>query len=153
MTTGGNDIVIHLQKMEVFDDALRGEVIVGTDVSLQEVVADTAGSKGFYHYGNRFCLADGISDLDFALIGITATDNIPCNLTCHVGSGAVNFGRVFAGEGTSTDPADTAVGVTGEFSSGHSAVSLGTADDKTSGRIDEFFKVCVQTILRTCLVP
>ena len=113
------------------------------------MVADTAGSKGFYHYGNRFSLADCISDLDFALIGITAPDDIPCDLTCHVGSGAVNLGRVFAGEGTASDPADTAVGVTGEFSSGHAAVSLGTADDETPGGIDELLKVCVQTILRS----
>ena len=50
---------------------------------------------------------------------------------------------------TAANMTDAAVGITGELSAGNAAISERAAEDKSAGRIHEFFKVGIQPILRS----
>ena len=60
---------------------------------------------------------------------------------------AVHLGGILAAHGTATDMSDTTIGITGKLASGDTAVGKRTADDETTGGIDQLLKVGVQAVL------
>ncbi len=56
--------------------------------------------------------------------------------TCSIGAGSVNFCRILPRESTATVAGIAAVGINDNFSACQAAVTMRTADDKSTGRID-----------------
>ena len=149
VSVSGYSIVVHIQQTEVLDDASRREVIVLTDVQIDERLVLLLGAEGLDIHRHRLCHTYGVCDLYFCLVSISGADNISCNLSCHIRAAAVNLTGILTGQRTAADMTDAAISVAGELTSGHTAVSETAADDETSGRIDQLYKVGVQTVVAT----
>jgi hypothetical protein len=66
----------------------------------------------------------------------------------HVAGGAVDLGRVLAGEGAAAVAADAAVGVDDDLAPGQAAIALRSADSEAAGRIDVEDRPLVDQLLR-----
>ena len=66
----------------------------------------------------------------------------------HVGSTAVDFGRVFTTEGTATVSSPATVRIDDDFAASQTAITVRSADDKFPGRIDVILDVFVHQVLR-----
>ena len=88
-------------------------------------------------HGDRVGVTDCVGELDFATFREAGSDDIFCDVASHVGRGAVDLGGVFPGECASPVATGAAVGVDDDFASSEARVALWTADDESSGRVDE----------------
>lgn len=79
MTSGRNHVVIDIQQMQILDDTLWGQVVVGFNILLEEVGTHIVRTEVLNHHGYRFCLSDGIGNLNLALIAVSSGDQIDCN--------------------------------------------------------------------------
>lgn len=103
-------------------------------------------AEGLDIYADRLRHTDGVGDLNLALLSVSGENDIPRNLSSHIGTGTVHLGSVFAAHGTTADMSDAAVSVARQLASGDTAVGKRAADNKTSGGIDQLLKIGVQTI-------
>ena len=74
------------------------------------------------------------------------------NITGCVCSRTIHFCAVFSGECAATVTRHAAVGVHNDLTSGRAAVSVRTADNETSGRIDKEFCILINHLCRQNLV-
>ncbi len=87
-------------------------------------------------HADRFGDANRVSQLNFATFGQAGGNDVLGNVAGHVGSGAVDLGRVLAAESTAAVATPTAVGVDDDLATGQTAVAVRTADDELAGRVD-----------------
>ena len=147
MSVGADRIVVHIQQMKIPHDAPGCQVVVLPDIGADEVRVLLLRAEAVHRHRYRLHNADGVGQLDFTAVCIPGTDDILRNLPRHVRTGAVYLGGVFPGECTAANPADAAVGITGQLPAGHTAVGKRTSHHKPSGRIDELFKVTFDPVL------
>src|SRR5690606_24921701 len=80
--------------------------------------------------------ADGVAELDRALVGQTRGDDVLRQIARDIGRGAVHFRRVLAGEGAAAVRGRAAIGVDDDLAPGQAAVAVRPADHELAGRID-----------------
>ena len=68
-------------------------------------------AEGLDIYADRLRHTDGVGDLNLALLSVSGENDIPRNLSSHIGTGTVHLGSVFAAHGTTADMSDAAVSV------------------------------------------
>lgn len=115
MSVGGHGVVVHILKMELFNDSARGQVVLRLDEISQHIVAELAGSECVHRNGDRLRNADGIGDLYFAAMCVVCGNDVAGNLPRHIRAGAVNLGGVFAGESAAAMTAYAPVAVRDDF--------------------------------------
>ncbi len=115
-------------------------------------VVDGAGAEGINVDAHRKRVTDGVGELHFALRGEAGCNDVFRDPATHVGGAAIHFGRIFAGEGTTTVTAHAAVAIDDDFTAGEAAVTLRTANDELASRIDEIFGVLREHVLRQHLL-
>ena len=147
MTVSTALVVIYIQQSQPLDDTLRGQVIAVMDVGFDEVKGLVRRTETLHRHTDWLYHADGVSQLDFALVCVARLHDVFGDLPSHVCCGAVHLGRVFATQCTATHSSNAAVGITCQLASGHTTVSVTAAQHKTAGRIDQLRKVTVQTVL------
>ena len=140
------------EEVELLDDVSWLEGEHGEDGVEDFVVADGAGAEGVDVDTDGKGVTDGVGELDFALGGETGGDDVFGDPAAHVGGAAVDFGGVFAGEGTTAVTAHAAVAVDDDFTAGEARVTLRTADDEFAGGVDEVLGVLGQHVLRQDLL-
>src|SRR3989339_421585 len=94
---------------------------------------------GVYHYGYRFCNADGVSKLHRAFVGQACADDVFGYVASHVAGAAVNLRRILAGERAAAVRGHSAVCINYDFASRHACVGLRAAYDELAGRVNEVF--------------
>ncbi len=148
VTVVGGLRVDRAEEVELLHDVgwLEGEDLQHSVEDL--VVADGAGAKAVDVDAHRKRVTDGVGELHFALRGEAGGDDVLGDPATHVGSAAIHFGRVFAGEGTTTVTAHAAVAIDDDFTAGEAAVTLRTANDELASRIDEILGVLGEHVLR-----
>ncbi len=92
--------------------------------------------QSIYNDNGSF-FADGVGNLQQTLVGNSGGNDILCQIAHHVSCRTVNLAGIFSRKSSAAVRRITAVGVGDNFASGKAAVTVGTADDKTSGRIDQ----------------
>ena len=86
--------------------------------------------------GQRLRNTDRVGELDRAAVGKFGGDDILGQITCGVGGGTVDFGRVLARKCAAAVRRRAAVGIDDNLPSGQSGVPIRAADDESPGRID-----------------
>ena len=117
-----------------------------SSVSLR--VAQLAGAEGFDEHADGLGHADGVGELDFGLVGEAGGHDVLGDVAGNVGSGAVDLGRIFAGECAAAVTAHAAVGVHDDLAAGEAGIAHGSADDEAASGIDVVLGVFVEPLLR-----
>src|SRR5690606_41858445 len=95
---------------------------------------DLLGAEGIDEAANRVDLADGVGDLYLGAVGEAGRDDVLGHPAGRVRGGAVDLGRVLAGEGAAAVPGVAAVGVDDDLAAGQAGVAHRHADLARPGR-------------------
>ncbi len=125
------------EQVELFDDRSRAHVEFAHDVALEFLLVHDARTEGVDVHANRLGNADGIGELDLTTSGQARRHDVLRDVTCIVGGGAIDLGRILAAEGTATMAAHAAVGIDDDLATCETRVTHRPADDETTGRVHE----------------
>ena len=78
-----------------------------------------------------------IAHLHFALAGQTCCHDVFSHITCCVSCGAVDLGGVLTGECATAVTACATIGIDNDLATRQTAIALGSADHKTTSRVDQ----------------
>ena len=98
---------------------------------------DLLGAEGLDEQADRLGLADRVRDLDLAARGEAGGHDVLGDPAHGVGGGAVDLGRVLAGEGAAAVAGHAAVGVDDDLAAGQAGVAHRAADLEAAGRVDQ----------------
>ena len=129
------------------DDSLGCQVVSVTDVLFNKLRRLVFRTEALNAHAHGLCYPDGVCQLDFTLVSVPSLHDVLGNAARHVRTAAVHLRGVFAGQRTTTDPADAAVGIARQLPAGHATVGKRATDDKTASRVDQLLEVTVQSIL------
>lgn len=118
---------------EAFDDGSGAAVELGGEAGGEGVVAGAASIDVPGHGPGD---ADGVGDLNLGGGGEAFADELARDPAGEVGGGAINLGRVFAGEGSAAVAGVATIGIHNYLTPGEAAVALGAAYDKFAGGVD-----------------
>ena len=104
-------------------------------------------AKALHRHTDWLYHADGVSQLNFALVSVARLHDVLGNLSRHVCCGAIHFGGVFPAQSAATHTTDTAVGIARQFPTSHTTVGVAAAQHESTGRIDQLREVTIQTVL------
>ena len=124
-------------ELQFLNDTAGSQVAVFPQQGDHFLVCDLAGAIAVDTDGNRLGNADGISQLQLALVGQTGGNQVLGNVAGIVSAGAVHLGGILAGESAAAVSAHAAVGVVDDLTAGEAAVAHGAADDEATGGVDE----------------
>src|ERR1700704_6038298 len=123
MTIGGGAPIDRPVQLERAANVGRCEAEdVGQDL-LELFLVDLAGSVGIDQDRHRVGNADGIGDLDGAALGDAGRDHVLGEIARRIGRGAVDLGRVLAGERAAAVRSVAAVGIDDDLAAGQPAVA------------------------------
>ena len=125
MAVAGGRFVNWAEQVKVFDNAARGEIVAGDStvfivrgfwaVDERDLFGDAIDDNGALE---RLVMADSVGKADEDFMSSSSAKIIDGNAARHIGGGAVDFGRIFAGESATTDWDAGAVIVNNELSTG-----------------------------------
>lgn len=134
MAVTGGGFVDRAEQVEVFDDAARSEIVAGDNavfvvrgfwiVDEWDLFGDAIDDDGALE---RLVVADSVGEADEDFMSSSSAKIIDGNAARHVGGGAVDFGRIFAGESAATNGDARTVIVDDKFAAGESGVGFETA--------------------------
>src|SRR5512139_2195742 len=119
-------------QVEHLDDALGTQVEVALDQLDDLGFGDLAGAEGVDHQRGRASDADRVADLHHAPVGEPGGDDVLRHIAAGVGSGAVDLGRILAGERAAAVRGRAAVGVDDDLAAGQPGVAHRAADDEAA---------------------
>ena len=129
-------LVDRAAKIQHLDDACRTQVKVLADHFHNLLLRNLSGSEGVYVDGGRLCDTDCIGELNLHAVCIAGCNQVLRNIACRICRRAVYLGAVLAGEGSAAVTANSAVGVNNDLTAGQTCITVRSADDKASGRVD-----------------
>ena len=94
------------------------------------------GAIGVDIDADRLSDADGIGNLDKHLLRYTGSDHILCDITGSISAAAVDFRRIFSGEGSTAVGAPASVSVHNDFASGKTGIAMRATNYELPGRVD-----------------
>ena len=106
-----------------------------------------AGAEGVHQHADRLGHADGVGQLDLGAIRQARRHDVLGDVAAGVGGGAVDFGRVLAGERAAAVPRRAAVGVDDDLAARDAGIGLRPADDEAAGRVDVVLDVALVELL------
>ena len=95
-------------------------------------------------YIDRTCHTDGVRHLHQHFIRYTCSNQILGYVTGGIRSATVYLTGVFTGESATSMRTFTAVSIHNNLTSGQTGISMRTADDKFTRRIDMVFNIIVE---------
>ncbi|MNX91268.1 hypothetical protein D3C86_1233410 [compost metagenome] len=117
-------------------DTRRRKVHDLTDRVLDLIFADLAGAMQIDIDRQGLGDADRVGNLDRAALGKAGSHDVLGKIAGGIGGGTVNLGRVLAGECATAMGGSAAIGVDDDLAAGEARITIGTADDELTGRID-----------------
>ena len=146
MTVRSNGKICGVSQIKLTDNRLRTGVKNLPDRFAELLIADLACAEGIYHYRNGLCNADCVSELNLTFIGKLCRDNILRDVTAVISRAAVNLCRVLTAERTAAVTRKSSVGIDDNFSACKTCVTDGTADYKSTCRIDENLCILIELL-------
>ena len=131
-------------QVEVFDDRCGTQVKVFVYDFCDFVIRDFACAECVNQYGNGFCNADRVSQLNFTFCCCAGSYDVFRNVSCCVASGTVYFCRVFTGESAAAVSCVTTVCINDDFSACQTGVTHRAADYESACRVDVVFCSVIQ---------
>src|SRR3954468_5612389 len=107
-----------------------------------------ARAFGVHHHRHRIGDADRIRELHERPFGNSRGDDILRDIARHVAGGAIDLGRILAGERAAAVRRRAAVRVDDNLAAGDARVAMRSADDETAGRVDVDLGVLVHQVGR-----
>ena len=142
MAVAGGRFVDRAEQVEAFEDAARGKIITGNSavfvvggfwiVDKRDLFGDAIDNDGAL---KRLVVADSVGEANEDFVGSSSAEIIDGNAARHVGGGAVDFGRIFAGESAAANGDAWAVVVDDKFATGESGVGFEATLVPIAGRI------------------
>src|SRR6266568_8463020 len=148
VTVGGRLLVDGAEQVEVLDDPARGEDEHLPHGGRDLLVRHLARAERVDHDRDRLGDPDGVGDLDLAAAGEARGDHVLGDVATHVGSRAIDLGRILAAESPAAMAAHAAVGVDDDLAAGDAGVPHGAADHEAPGGVDEDLRLPVDALLR-----
>ena len=136
MAISGELAVDGAAQIEVADDGGRAQVEDLLDGLFELAVVDLAGAERLNKHAHGMRNADGVGELDLALVGKARGHNVLSDIARGVSGTAVDLRRVLAGECAAAVRGAAAVGVDDDLAAGQAAVALRAADDEAAGRVN-----------------
>jgi hypothetical protein len=136
MAVGRGPHIDRLVEAEMGANAARREIEELLQDVRELVLVDLAGAGGVDIDRERLRDADRVGELDRAALGEPSGDDVLGEIARGIGGGAVDLGRVLAGEGAAAMRRGAAIGVDDDLAAGQPGIAVGTADDEAPGRID-----------------
>ena len=136
------------EEVELFDDVGGFEAEDRFDGFFNFFLVDFVSAEGVDVDADRMRVADGVGELDFATVSKAGGDDIFRDIAAHVGSAAIDFRGIFAGEGPAAVAAHSTVGVDDDFAAGEPGVALRSTNDKAACGVDEELGRGVEEFLR-----
>ena len=133
---GGGPGIDRPVEIEVCPDAARGQAHDLTQRNLKLGLIHAAGAVQIDVNRQRFGDTDGIGQLDGGPVRQIGGDDILGQIAGGIGGGAVDLGRILAGEGTATMRGRATVGIDDDLAPGQAAVAIRAADFENAGGID-----------------
>jgi hypothetical protein len=125
-----------LDEVELLDDDTWAHVEVVPD-NLDELLrAAVRCAVGLDEYGERLGNTNGVGELYKCAAGELGVDERLGDPAGKVGSRAVDFAVVLAGEGTTTVSSPAAVGVDNDLTASKTSITLWSTDDEETGWLD-----------------
>ena len=118
VTVGGQFLVDGFPQIQIPDDGSGAQVEHFADGLAQSIVRDRSSAAGIHHDTDRFCHANGISQLNQALVSQSGGHHIFGDIAGGIGCAAVHLGGVFAGECSAAMGGAAAVGVHNDLPTG-----------------------------------
>src|SRR5262245_60456286 len=125
------------KQVERLDNAFRPEVEMLLDELAELSVRNLAGTERLDQDADRSRDPDRVSDLNLALLGQSARDNIFRHMTRGIGGRAIHLRGILPRERAPTMARVSTVGVDDNLAARKPGIAEGTADNEASGRIDE----------------
>ena len=135
MSVGCQLSVYRSSQVQIPDYRRRSQIEILFDQLGDLLISNFTCSKGIYKNGNRFCHADGVSQLYLAFVGDSCGYYVFSCVSGRIGRAAVNFCRVFAGIGSAAVTRVSAVAVDDDFSSCKAGITVRSSDYESSRRI------------------
>ena len=146
MPVGGGGFVDRVLELEAVDDVVRAhrEDLADAFRDLAVGHVDLGGAVGVDVESDGFGFADGVGHLDEHLVAETGGHQVLGDVAGGVGSRAIDFRGVFAGESAAAVCTASTVGVDDDFASRESCVTVRTADNELAGRVYKQLVLCVE---------
>jgi hypothetical protein len=125
------------QQVEVADDRGRTQVEDLGDRGLDLHRVDVLGAERLDEQADRGRLADGVRHLHLDALGEACGHRVLGHPAHRVGGGAVDLGRVLAGERAAAVAGEPAIGVDDDLAAGEARVSHRAAHDEPAGGVDQ----------------
>src|SRR4051812_33361994 len=93
-------------------------------------------------------MTDRVGELNLGPGGKTSSHDVLGHITAHVSSAAIDLRRILTAERATTVTAHAAVGIDDDLAAGQAGIALRTADDETTGRVDEKFSLIIEQVRR-----
>ena len=135
-------------QIQHLDDAGGTQVKVLANDLYQLLVGQLAGAEGVHHDGGGLSHADGVGQLDLALVSQAGCYDILGHIAGCVSSRTVYLGAVLTGECTAAVSCVAAVGIYDNLTAGKTGVAVWSADNKTAGWIDKELCVVIKKFCR-----
>ena len=139
MAVGGGAGVDRPAQLQMLTNAPGRQVDHILDNHRQFFLVHPARPVGVDEDRQRFRYANGVGDLEGAFVGQAGGDHVLRHIARRVGGRPVDLGRVLAGKGAAAVQGGPAVGVDNDLAASQAGVSIGSAPDETSRRIDVEF--------------
>ena len=127
MAVTGGGLVNRAKEIEMLDDAARSEIVAGDELGV--TVDDDTGFEWLI-------VANGIGEMHKNFMGAAFFEIVDGNAAGHVGGRAVDFGRIFAGEGATADWDAGTVIIDDEFAASQTSVGFETALMPITGGVE-----------------
>src|SRR5436190_16234543 len=148
VTAGCRLAIAGSPQVEILNDAAGRQRKELADNLAQPLVIDPAGPLRIDIYTYWLDDSDRISELHFAPLGKSSSDDIFCHVAGHISRAAIDLGGVLAAESAAAMPTPTTIGIDDDLAASQSAVAVGAADDKIPRRIDVVLDVAAGQISR-----
>ena len=148
MTISSSLLVDRTAKVKHLDDTSRTKIKILTNDLNKLSLRKLTCSEGIHTDRSRMRNTDRIGKLDLTLVSKTCCNNVLCNITCSISSRTVNLCAVLTGKSTAAVTSCSAVGINDDLTTCQTTVTVRSADNKTTCRIDEILRIRINHISR-----
>ena len=130
MPVGGRLLEDGFAQPQLFDNRRGAQIKILLDGADDFLLGHLVRAVGIHEQRNGVGHADGIGDLQFALVREPRRDDVLADIARHVRRAAVDLGAVFARKGAAAVRAPAAVGIDDDLAPREAAVPFRPADLK-----------------------
>src|ERR1700682_2834578 len=116
------------EQIELPDDFGRFKIENFANGPFQFLIRNLSGAEGIDGDTDRFGMTDGISELHFASVGQTGSDDVFREPTPHISSRAISFAGLLSGKGAPAMASHSAISIDNDLATRDPGIAFRPAD-------------------------